>query len=200
MGGESRVSKGVTPDGPNSSTGTYHERHYEASDVGMGLQLGLRAGATHASVGDMGSGNGFGVDAHADFVVAGERWGAGLTGGYTSDRVFFSGEDISFVGFPIAAYGQFAVHPRFILHAGSGYVLGGSIVRQEANGRPGGSVDANAVRAFGGMTWVFSRESSRDFSLRIEARGNFGADAAMDGQRMTWNSLGVLAEIVWVTF
>ncbi|MDB4960702.1 MAG: hypothetical protein JWP01_701 [Myxococcales bacterium] len=198
MTNELRTSHGVTPDAPGSSTGTYSSRSYNSGEHVLGIQLGARVGAASATVGEIASGTALAVDAHTDIVYATDKWGVGVAGGYTSDRTGKHGDaTYGYSGFPITAYGQYALQKRIFVHGGAGRVIYGAVKRIEPNEM---SVDASAWRGVAGITFVFNRGPKKDFAFRIEARAQRSASATLDGQDSQWSSTAVLGELIWASF
>lgn len=198
MTNEQRTSHGVTPDSPGSSMGTYSSRSYQTGEHVFGVQLGARIGAATASAGHVASGTAMAVDAHTDLVYATERWGVGVTTGYTSDRLgSHGGATYFYSGFPAVAYGQFGLGRRIFVHAGGGRVISGAVKRIEPSST---SVDAGSWRGIAGITFVFNRGPKKDFALRIEGRVQRSAAATIDGQDVRWSSSALLAELIYASF
>ena len=193
MANLSHKGTGVVDNGDGTGTVVHHE--YQTGENGYGVQLGARGGYMHGAAGDVASGGGVAIDAHADFTFSRDRFGVGLTGGYTSDQMI--GKDPWFYsGLPVGAYGQFLIFPRFFVHAGASYIVMGSLKHVDADK----SGDANGVRGFGGLNLVLSRSPSRDFMLRIEGRYTKSQTADVASTQLAWTSTAVLGEIVWASF
>jgi hypothetical protein len=186
--------------GVDKTTGHVHSYRAEAGDTEFGTQLGARVGAAWAKLPGEALATGLAVDAHADLSLAFPKWGVGVSGGYTADRTGFDGHTWFYSGFPIVAYGQYSLARRFFLHAGGGYVVFGSVKRIEDDSAPEAVGDANALRGLFGANWVFARSETRDFVLRVEARGTKSQAVRVAGRDAGWTSVGVLGEILWVTF
>ena len=170
---------------------------YEAGDIGLGVQLGLRSGYVTARAGEVGRGGGLALDAHADFTASYNRFGLGLTGGYTADRVGIDGTSWFFAGFPVGAYGQFLITERLFVHLGGAYVVA-SKISQPDNDKVKGEV--SAYRGSAGLTFVFARSKARDLAFRVEGRYTASSDADIGGAQIGWSSQGILAQFIWATF
>lgn len=193
MANLSRAGSGVVDNGDGTGTVVHHE--YESGENGYGAQLGARAGYMHGSAGDVASGGGLAIDVHADLTFSRDRFGAGLTAGYTSDRII--GPDAWFYsGFPVGGYGQFLITPRFFVHAGASYIAAGSLKHVE----PDKSGDAAGYRGFAGLDLVISRSTKNDFMFRIEGRYTRSKTADVGSAQLAWTSAALLGEIVWATF
>ena len=199
MTNEARSNSGCTPNAPGSSWGTCSSRSYTSGKLEYGIQLGLRAGAAAASAGSIDSGTALAMEPHVDIVVASDRWGVGVTTGYTNEHIFGSetGGELIYSGFPLAPYGQYGLTRKIFVHAGAGRIGWGSVKRTLPDET---TADASAWRAFGGITFVFKRSSSSDLALRLEARAQRSSAVMLGGEDATWSSVGVLAEIIWASF
>jgi hypothetical protein len=199
MTNEQRTNVGCVPDAPGSSMGTCSSTSYSTGEIVYGAQLGARVGAVSATAGDIKSGSGLAVDAHADIVVAAEKWGVGVSSGYTSDRMFGTDNGGSFFysGVPIAAYGQYGLTRRIFVHGGAARIVHGAVKRIEPDEL---SVDAGAWRAFGGISFVFKRSPRTDLALRLEVRTQRSSSVMLEGMNATWSSTGLLAELIWASF
>jgi hypothetical protein len=193
--GLERSGGGVDP-----TTGQVHSYRAKSGDIEFGTQLGARVGVGWAKLPGEALSTGLAVDAHADFTLAFPKWGVGLSGGYTADRTGFDDHTWFYSGVPIVAYGQYSLARRFFLHAGGGYVVVGSVKRIEDDTAPEAVGDANAMRGLFGANWVFGRSNTRDLVLRVEARGTKSQSVRVAGRDAGWTSIGVLGEILWVTF
>jgi len=197
MTNEQRTNETCTPLAPGSSMGTCTTRNYDSGGLEYGVQLGVRTGAVAATAGAVGEGTAMAIDAHADVTVATERWGVGLSSGYTSDRMFGENNSYFYSGIPIVLYGQFGLSRRIFVHGGGGRIVHGAVKRIEPDEI---SVSAGAWRGVAGITFVFARSAKRDLALRLEARVQRSSDAMIDGQDASWSSTGLLAELIWATF
>lgn len=195
LNSEDRISQGCASDGPGTMTATCTTRGYNSGERSFGAQIGARAGAVSGSAGDIGSGTGLGIDAHADFTMAMARWGVGLQFGYSNDQLF-GDQKLFYWGLPVVGYGQFALTRRIFVHAGGGRVFKGTI----RVGDDGMSADASAWRGVAGISFVFARSAKRDLALRLEARAQKSGDAQLGGMAASYSSTGLLAEIVWASF
>jgi len=194
MTNEARTNTGCVPDAPGSSMGTCSTTNYNSGDLEFGTQLGVRTGAVSGSAGELGSGTGLGIDAHADFVVAAEKWGAGLSFAYSNDQIF-SDPKLFYWGIPIVAYGQWGLTRRIFVHGGVGRVVHGSLRVGEDE-----SAAASAWRAVAGISFVFARNPKRDLAFRLEVRSQRSSDAMLAGMTTHWSSNALMGEIIWASF
>ena len=184
----------------------YHfnvEETREHGDFGWGIELGARAGITSVKVAEApSSAIGLADEAHTDFMLSWRRFGFGVEGTLGAEGAVVNDIHYSIGGWGASAFGQFSILRPLFVTAGFGKQFGTVSRQTEANGEVATDISAaaNIWRMYGQLSWIFSDSATTQWGLNLELRHTFSGDALAGARDLSWQSTGLLGEVMFIKF
>lgn len=179
------------------------EQFEDDGDFGLGVMLGARAGATSIRVADApSSAVGLADEAHTDFIVTWKKFGVGVEGALGAEAATVKGVQYSIGGWGASMFGQYSIVQPLFLTAGIGKQFGTVSRRtdEQAALDKDISADANLIRVYGGVSWIFSDSPGTQWGVALQLRHTASGAAMANKLDLSWKSTGLLGEIMYLKF